>query len=110
MRHHPRVFSAVIPHDAALQVRLGFEEKAHTRRAYGRPPSPRRPRCFPSPGLEGSDEQERDRRGIVDGDRRVRGIRKLGLIDASILVGVPSLASNMTILITAERSAAKVIA
>jgi choline dehydrogenase len=45
---------------------------------------------------------------VVDGEGRVRAILNLRVVDASILPDVPSVATNVTTLITAEHITAKI--
>jgi len=49
-----------------------------------------------------------DSHAVVDGEGRVRSILNLRVVDASILPDVPSVATNVTTLITAEHVAAKI--
>jgi choline dehydrogenase len=53
---------------------------------------------------------EGDRRAVVDGGGRVRGIRNLRVVDASILPDVPSVATHVTTLVAAEHIAANITA
>jgi choline dehydrogenase len=52
---------------------------------------------------------DRDPHAVVDGEGRVRGIRNLRVVDASILPDVPSVATHVTTLVAAEHIAARII-
>jgi choline dehydrogenase len=53
---------------------------------------------------------DRDPHAVVDGEGRVRGIRNLRVVDASIFPDVPSVATHVTTLLAAEHIAAKITA
>ncbi len=53
---------------------------------------------------------DRDPHAVVDGQGRVRGIRNLRVVDASIFPDVPSVATNLTTLVAAEHIAAIITA
>jgi len=45
---------------------------------------------------------DHDEWAVVDGTGAVRGLRNLRVIDASILPGVPSVPTNLTVIMVAE--------
>jgi len=51
---------------------------------------------------------DRDPHAVVDGEGRVRGIRNLRVVDASIFPDIPSVATNITTLVVAEHIASKI--
>jgi choline dehydrogenase len=53
---------------------------------------------------------DRDPQAVVDGEGRVRGIRHLRVVDASIFPDVPSVAIHVMTLVAAEHIAARIIA
>jgi choline dehydrogenase len=50
----------------------------------------------------------RDPHAVIDGEGRVRRIRNLRVVDASIFPDVPSVATNVTTLMAAEHIAARI--
>ena len=50
-----------------------------------------------------------DPKAVVDEDGLVYGIQNLRVVDASIFPDVPSTATNLTVIMTAEKIASKIL-
>ena len=67
-------------------------------------------RRLPAPDIDGADGTYSDPTAVVDAWGTVRGVEGLRIVDASILPDIPSVATNVTTIMVAERIAAKLSA